>query len=36
MNDPTQQHGAFSLNELITSDVEGAKAFYGELFRRTI
>lgn len=27
-----KQHGAFSWNELITSDVNAAKAFYGELF----
>ncbi len=27
-----KQHGAFSWNELMTSDVNGAKAFYGELF----
>ncbi len=26
-----QTHGAFSWNELITNDVEGAKKFYGEL-----
>ena len=26
-----QHHGAFSWNELMTNDVEGAKAFYGEL-----
>lgn len=26
------QHGAFSWNELMTTDVAGAKAFYGELF----
>jgi len=28
---PTKINGAFSWNELMTSDVEGAKAFYGEL-----
>ena len=27
-----KQHGAFSWNELMTSDVASAKAFYGELF----
>ena len=26
------QHGAFSWNELMTTDVASAKAFYGELF----
>jgi len=26
-----KQHGAFSWNELMTSDIAGAKAFYGEL-----
>ena len=26
-----KQHGAFSWNELMTTDVEGAKTFYGEL-----
>jgi predicted enzyme related to lactoylglutathione lyase len=28
---PTKINGAFSWNELMTSDVEGAKTFYGEL-----
>jgi len=27
-----KKHGAFSWNELLTTDVDGAKAFYGELF----
>lgn len=27
-----KQHGAFSWNELMTSDVPGAKKFYGEMF----
>ncbi len=27
-----KQHGAFSWNELMTNDLAGAKAFYGELF----
>lgn len=31
MTEATQQHGAFSWNELMTSDVAGAKAFYGAL-----
>lgn len=26
-----KQHGAFSWNELMTTDIAGAKAFYGEL-----
>ena len=29
---PMKQHGAFSWNELITTDLEGAKAFYSEMF----
>lgn len=32
MTNPMKQHGAFSWNELITSDVEGAKSFYGKMF----
>ncbi len=32
MEDVMKQHGAFSWNELMTTDVAGAKAFYGELF----
>ena len=31
-----QQHGAFSWNELLTTDVAGAKAFYGELLGWTL
>ncbi len=31
MTEPMRQHGEFSWNELMTSDVEGAKAFYGKL-----
>ncbi len=31
MNDAMKQHGAFSWNELMTTDVAGAKIFYGEL-----
>ena len=27
-----KQHGAFSWNELLTSDTDGAKAFYSKLF----
>lgn len=34
--DKMTQHGAFSWNELMTTDVEGAKAFYGELFGWTL
>jgi uncharacterized protein len=30
--DPTTTHGAFSWNELMTSDPEAAAAFYGALF----
>jgi uncharacterized protein len=30
--DPFKQHGAFSWCELMTSDPEGAKSFYGQLF----
>lgn len=32
MNEPFKQHGAFSWCELMTSDVEAAKAFYTKLF----
>jgi predicted enzyme related to lactoylglutathione lyase len=31
-----KQHGAFSWNELLTTDVQGAKAFYGELLGWTL
>jgi predicted enzyme related to lactoylglutathione lyase len=31
MTEATQQHGAFSWNELMTSDVAGAKTFYSAL-----
>jgi len=31
-----KQHGAFSWNELMTSDVPGAKAFYSELLGWTL
>lgn len=36
MSDPMKQHGAFSWNELITSDVNAAKAFYSELLGWTM
>lgn len=32
MTNPMRQHGAFSWNELVTSDIEGAKAFYKTMF----
>jgi predicted enzyme related to lactoylglutathione lyase len=32
MSNPMKQHGAFSWNELMTTDVEGAKAFYSNMF----
>jgi len=32
MSDPFQTHGAISWSELVTPDVEAAKAFYAELF----
>lgn len=32
MTDTRKQHGHFSWNELTTPDVEGAQAFYGEMF----
>ena len=32
MTEAMKQHGAFSWNELMTTDVEAAKAFYGKLF----
>ncbi len=32
MTDPMKQHGAFSWNELMTSDVGAAKEFYRKLF----
>ncbi|HEB87128.1 MAG TPA: VOC family protein, partial [Gammaproteobacteria bacterium] len=31
MTNPIKQHGAFSWNELMTTDVNAAKTFYGEL-----
>lgn len=30
-NEAMKKHGAFSWSELLTTDVRGAKAFYGEL-----
>lgn len=33
---PFQQHGAFSWSELITSDIAGAKEFYGQLLGWTL
>lgn len=32
MSNPMKQHGAFSWNELMTNDVDGAKSFYAEMF----
>ncbi len=32
MINPMKQHGAFSWNELLTTDVEGAKVFYSAMF----
>lgn len=31
-----KQHGTFSWNELLTTDLKGAKAFYGELLGWTL
>lgn len=31
-NNPMKQHGAFSWNELMTTDLDGAKSFYSEMF----
>lgn len=36
MSDSMKQHGAFSWNELMTTDVEAAKSFYGELLGWTM
>ncbi len=30
--DIMKQHGAFSWNELMTTDIAGAKSFYGKMF----
>ena len=32
MNDSMKTHGAFSWNELLTTDIDGAKSFYAEMF----
>ncbi|HNY65151.1 MAG TPA: VOC family protein [Deltaproteobacteria bacterium] len=32
MDEQYRQHGAFSWSELMTTDIEGAKAFYAKLF----
>lgn len=34
--DAMKQHGAFSWNELMTNDVQGAKTFYAELLGWTL
>jgi predicted enzyme related to lactoylglutathione lyase len=31
-NNPMKQHGAFSWNELMTTDIDGAKSFYADMF----
>lgn len=36
MTDVMKQHGAFSWNELMTTDVDAAKDFYGKLFGWTL
>jgi predicted enzyme related to lactoylglutathione lyase len=36
MSDATKIHGSFSWNELITTDVEGAKTFYSALLGWTM
>lgn len=36
MTEPMKQHGAFSWNELMTTDVDAAKSFYGKLFGWTL
>ena len=32
MNESLMKHGAFGWNELMTTDVDAAKRFYGALF----
>ncbi len=32
MSNPMKQHGAFSWNELLTTDLDGAKSFYSQMF----
>jgi len=36
MNEQFKQHGAFSWSELMTTDIEAAKAFYAKLFGWTL
>lgn len=36
MEQAMKQHGAFSWNELMTSDIEAAKSFYGKLLGWTM
>ena len=36
MNEQFKQHGAFSWSELMTTDIEAAKAFYANLFGWTL
>ncbi|MEE9447497.1 MAG: VOC family protein [Arenicellales bacterium] len=36
MSNPMKQHGAFSWNELMTSDIDGAKSFYNKMFNWTL
>lgn len=36
MNNPMKQHGAFSWNELMTTDLDGAKTFYTKMFNWTL
>jgi len=31
-NNPMKQHGAFSWNELMTNDIDGARTFYTKMF----
>lgn len=34
--DIMKQHGAFSWNELMTTDIDAAKSFYGKMFNWTL
>jgi len=36
MIDIMKQHGAFSWNELMTTDIDGAKTFYNKMFNWTL
>jgi len=36
MSNAMKQHGAFSWNELMTTDIKAAKSFYSELFGWTL